>query len=134
MGFKTKFIEYRRLERQVGRSRWTFGKKLTYLIDGVMSYSFLPLRFMSVMGILCALLGFLYALVIFVSKIVWNSVIQGWAPLMIVILFMGGLQMLMLGVLGEYLWRTLAQVRNRDPYVIEAIVDNTAPEESESAL
>jgi glycosyltransferase involved in cell wall biosynthesis len=124
MGFKTKFIEYRRLVRKVGRSHWTFGKKLTYLIDGVMSYSFLPMRLMSGMGILAALLGFLWALRIFINFMVRGNPVKGWSPLMIVILVMGGLQMLMLGVIGEYLWRTLAQVRNREPYIIETIYDD----------
>ncbi len=124
MGFKTKFIEYRRHKRKVGQSRWTFGKKLTYLIDGVVSYSFLPIRLMSVMGILVALLGFLYAAIIFALKLIGGMPIKGWAPLMIVILVIGGFQMLMLGVIGEYLWRTLAQVRNRDQYIIEAIYDD----------
>lgn len=126
-GFKSKFIEYRRQNRKVGRSRWTFGKKLTLLIDGAMSYSFLPIRLMSGMGILVALLGFLYAAIIFVGRIVWGHPVQGWAPLMIMILVMGGLQMLMLGVIGEYLWRTLAQVRNREPYIIETVYDNVEP-------
>jgi len=123
-GFKTKFIGYRRRKRKVGRSRWTFGKKLTLLIDGVMSYSFFPIRFMSAMGILAALLGFLYAVMVFVSRIVLGNPVKGWAPLMIVILVMGGFQMLMLGVIGEYLWRTLAQVRNREPYIIENIYED----------
>jgi glycosyltransferase involved in cell wall biosynthesis len=122
-GFKIKFIDYRRQERRVGRSRWTFGKKLTYLLDGMMSYSFLPLRFMSAAGILAALLGFLYALVVIINRLVSGSPVQGFAPLMVVILVMGGLQMLMLGIVGEYLWRTLAQVRSRDPYIIETILD-----------
>ena len=122
-GFKTKFIQYRRLERKVGRSRWTFGKKLTYLIDGAMSYSFLPLRLMSAMGILFALLGFLYAVIIFVLKLVGGIPIQGWAPLMIMMLIMGGIQMLMLGVIGEYQWRTLGEARCRPSYVIEAVFD-----------
>jgi glycosyltransferase involved in cell wall biosynthesis len=123
-GFKSKFTEYRRQNRKVGQSRWTFAKKLTYLIDGVISYSFLPIRLMSGVGILTALLGFLYAVIIFVSFMVWGHPVQGWVPLMIVMLITGGFQMLMLGVIGEYLWRTLAQVRNRDPYIIEAIYGN----------
>jgi len=123
-GFSTKFLEYRRRERKVGQSSWTFGKKLTYLIDGVMSYSFFPMRLMSVTGITFALLGFLYALVILIKRVIVGTVVQGWAPLMIMVLVMGGIQMLMLGVIGEYLWRTLAQARNRDPYIIETIYDN----------
>ncbi len=123
-GFKPKFIEYQRLDRKIGTSRWTFGKKLTYLLDGVMSYSFFPIRLISLMGIGVAFLGFLYALVILVIRIIWGLPIQGWAPLMIVVLLMGGFQMIMLGIVGEYLWRTLAQVRNRDPYIVEAIYDD----------
>jgi dolichol-phosphate mannosyltransferase len=123
-GFKTKFIEYRRLERKVGQSRWTFGKKLTYLIDGVMSYSFFPIRFISGMGALAAIAGFLYALLIIIVRIIWGKRIPGWTPLMVVTLVMGGFQMLMLGVVGEYMWRVLAQVRNRAPYIIETIYDN----------
>jgi dolichol-phosphate mannosyltransferase len=123
-GFKIKFIEYRRWARKVGRSRWTFGKKLTYLMDGMLSYSFLPMRLMSGMGILAALLGFLWALRIFVNFMVRGNPVKGWSPLMIVVLVMGGLQMLMLGIIGEYLWRTLAQVRNREPYIIETIYDD----------
>lgn len=123
-GFKPKFIEYRREERKEGVSHWTFSKKLTYLIDGVLSYSFLPIRLMSVTGLLVAFLGFLYAVVILVGKLTVGNPVPGWTPLMIIVLIMGGVQMLMLGVVGEYLWRTLAQTRNRDPYVIEAIYDN----------
>lgn len=123
-GFKTKFIEYHRLERKAGKSRWTFGKKLTYLIDGMLGYSFLPIRLISVIGILVALLGFFYAAIIFIGKIAWGNPVQGWSPLMIVVLVMGGFQMLMLGILGEYMWRILAQVRNRPSYIIETIYDN----------
>lgn len=124
MGFKMKFIGYRRLERKVGKSRWTFGKKVTYLIDGALSYSFFPIRLISAVGFLAASLGFLYALIVIVARLTKSDPIPGYAPLMVVILVMGGVQMLMLGVIGEYLWRTLAQVRNRDPYVVEAIYDD----------
>jgi polyisoprenyl-phosphate glycosyltransferase len=130
MGFKTKFIEYQRMKRKVGQSRWTFGKKITYLIDGALSYSFLPIRFISVMGFLAALLGFLYAIIVIIARLAVGNPTPGWAPLMVVTLVMGGVQILMLGIIGEYLWRTLAQARNRDSYVIEAIYDNgeqTAP-------
>jgi len=125
LGFKIKFIEYQRLSRKIGKSRWTFGKKLTYLIDGVMGYSFLPLRFISVIGILVALLGFFWVLRIFVLFMIHGNPIKGWSPLMIAILIIGGIQIFMLGIVGEYLWRVLAQVRNRDPYIIEKIYDDS---------
>jgi len=124
-GFKTKYLEYRRQERQHGKSRWTFWKKITYLIDGVTGYSFFPIRCMSVTGMVVALLGFLYAAVVFVARLFGGIPTQGWAPLMIAILVLGGLQLLTIGVIGEYLWRVLAQVRKREPYVIESIYDAT---------
>ncbi|RPI56910.1 MAG: glycosyltransferase [Chloroflexi bacterium] len=131
LGFKARFIQYRRQARKIGTSRWTFGKKFTYLIDGVMSYSYFPLRLMSGTGIAVALLGFVYALVVLLFKIIWGNPVQGWTPLMIVVLIMGGVQMLMLGVIGEYLWRTLDQVRNRDPYIVDKVWGKVDPCEAD---
>jgi dolichol-phosphate mannosyltransferase len=119
MGFAHKTILYKRHTREVGASRWTLAKQLTYLIDGALSYSHLPLRLMSLLGIIASVLGFCYAGVVIVAKVVWNNAVEGWTPLMVVVLVMGGVQMLMLGVVGEYLWRTLQQARNRAPYVID---------------
>jgi glycosyltransferase involved in cell wall biosynthesis len=120
-GFSSRFIEYHRRKREIGKSKWTFEKKLTYLIDGIMGYSFVPIRLMSGIGIVVALIGFAYAGLILFIRLTWGLPVQGFAPLMIVILMIGGLQMVMLGVIGEYLWRVLAQTRNRDPYVIESV-------------
>jgi dolichol-phosphate mannosyltransferase len=122
-GFPAKFIEYRRRQRTIGKSRWTLGRKITYLIDGVLGYSYLPIRMMSVLGLLVALAGFSYAVVILVNKVVTDNPIQGWAPLMIVLLVLSGFQLIMLGVIGEYVWRTLAQARNREPYIIDEIYE-----------
>lgn len=122
-GFPVKYLSYHRRKREIGSSRWTLGKKITYLIDGVMGYSSLPIRLMSVAGAFIALSGFLYAIFIIATKLIWGSPIQGWAALMVVSLTLGGIQLLMLGVIGEYMWRTLAQARRRDAYVIEEILE-----------
>jgi len=120
-GFRTKILEYHRRKREIGTSKWTFGRKLTYLIDGVMGYSFFPIRLMSGIGALIALLGFIYAGVILVVRLVWGIPIEGWTPLMITLLVVGGMQMIMLGTIGEYLWRILAQTRGRELYVIDSL-------------
>jgi glycosyltransferase involved in cell wall biosynthesis len=122
-GFPVKYLSYRRKKREIGESRWTLGKKITYLIDGVMSYSSMPIRLMSIAGALIAATGFLYAIFIIATRILLGSTIQGWAALMVVSLTLGGIQLLMLGVIGEYMWRTLAQTRKRDAYVIEEILE-----------
>jgi polyisoprenyl-phosphate glycosyltransferase len=120
-GFKTYHIPYQRKKREIGKSRWTFSKKIKYLIDGLMAYSYIPIRIISVLGFLNALAGFLYAFVIIFARIFGDVPFKGWAPIMILILVLSGIQMIMLGIIGEYLWRTLDQVRNRQPYVIEQI-------------
>jgi dolichol-phosphate mannosyltransferase len=122
-GFKTKVLTYRRRERLSGKSKWTFGKKITAFLDGIMSFSFAPIRAMSLAGCIFAFLGFLYAVWIIRDTLVLGNPVKGWSPIMVVILVMGGFQMIMLGVIGEYLWRTLAQARRRDAYVIDAVYE-----------
>lgn len=117
-GHETAFIPYLRLERTIGKSRWTFGKKIKYLIDGVLGYSYAPIRAMALVGIVISAVGMVYATYIFIAKITGQITIEGWAPLAILILILSGVQMVMLGVIGEYLWRTLDQVRGRAPYII----------------
>jgi polyisoprenyl-phosphate glycosyltransferase len=124
LGFNPCFLEYNRRAREHGQSRWTFTRKLTYLLDGIIGYSFFPLRVMSIAGIAMAILGFAYALIVLLGKLIVGNPIEGWAPLMIVILVMGGMQMLMLGIIGEYLWRTKAQVTAEPPYIVEKILEN----------
>lgn len=123
-GFRTKFLAYTRQQRTAGKSRWTFGKKITYLIDGVMSFSYFPIRFMSLAGFVTAALGFAYAGLVFLGWLLHGNPVRGWPPIVMLILLLGGTNMVMLGVLGEYVWRTLSQVRNRDPYVIEAVYED----------
>lgn len=122
-GFTKKWISYDRERRKSGTSKWTFSKKIKYLIDGVLGYSFLPLRLMSLVGMCISLIGFAYALIILFSKIFGDISVQGWAPLMIVILILSGIQMMMLGIIGEYLWRSLDQARARPLYIIDKILD-----------
>ncbi len=122
-GYKVKFIPYTRQKREIGESKWTFSKKLKYLIDGVLGYSFLPIRLMSILGLLISLSGFIYSIFIVIAKFTGNVPFQGWAPLMILVLLLSGFQMLMLGIIGEYLWRTLDEVRRRQAYVIESFYD-----------
>jgi len=122
-GFNKKWIPYDRANRKSGTSKWTFSKKIKYLIDGIMGYSYLPLRLMSLVGMCISILGFVYALIILFSKFFGHIPTQGWAPLMITILILSGIQMLMLGIIGEYLWRALDQVRDRPQFIIDKVYD-----------
>jgi dolichol-phosphate mannosyltransferase len=129
-GYKTEFIPYTRQKREHGKSRWTFSKKMKYLIDGVLSYSYVPIRFISFSGIITFFLGIIYSIIIVIGYFMGESPFQGWAPIMILILLIGGLQLLMLGIIGEYLWRTLDQTRNREMFIIDKIIESLPAEES----
>lgn len=133
LGFQKTFLPYHRQARSHGRSRWSFGRKLTYLVDGVLGYSYLPIRIMSGTGVLCAVFGFIYACIVLFARLAFGNPIKGWAPLMITVLVIGGLQMLMLGVIGEYLWRIFAQVRGAQPYIVENILADFGSDKHDSA-
>jgi len=118
MGFRQTAINYDKQARLYGRSGWSLEKKLKLLVDSITSFTYLPIRLMSYLGFGVALLGFLYAAFIIIHFLGGNPV-QGWASLMVVVLVLSGIQMLMLGILGEYLWRALDESRRRPRYLIE---------------
>jgi dolichol-phosphate mannosyltransferase len=119
MGFDQAEITYTKAARHSGRSNWTFRKKVRLAMDSFVSFSYMPLRLASACGLLFAFSGFLYAAVIAVRAVSLGSPVQGWASLMCVLLIVSGVQLVMLGVLGEYLWRTFDEARGRPRYVIE---------------
>lgn len=123
-GFPVKRIPYTRSAREYGRSRFGFLKMIKSMTDDLISFSFFPIRVMTFLGLIISFLGFIYAVLIFFSKIFGHDFpYPGWVPMMIVILVMSGLQMIMIGIIGEYLWRTLDVVRRRNIYIIEKIIE-----------
>jgi glycosyltransferase involved in cell wall biosynthesis len=121
LGFTTASVGYTKRARHQGQSGWNFAKRIKVVIDSVVSFSYLPIRVMSVTGFVVAALGFLYAAVVTFNALTGNPP-QGWASTMVAVLVLGGIQMLMIGVLGEYLWRALDEARQRPRYIIEATV------------
>jgi len=122
MGFRQVVIPYDKEARLHGRSGWDLKKKLKLLVDSVTSFSYLPIRFMSYLGFVVAFLGFTYAGVVFFNAFHGDPV-QGWSSLMVVVLVVCGLQMLLMGVLGEYVWRALDEARRRPRYLLEATTE-----------
>lgn len=118
-GFKVKYIPYHKLERQNGKSQYNYFKRFGNFYSGFLNISYFPLRLMAAIGGIAALSGFAYALDIAWAYFVHETPFQGWAPIMILILLLGGLIMLMLGVLGEYIWRILDEVKGRPNYIIK---------------
>ena len=121
MGFQQDTITYDKQARLHGNSGWSLEKKLKLVVDSITSFTYFPIRMMSYVGFLVALIGFLYAGIVVVNAIAGRAV-EGWSSLMVVVLVVGGFQMVMMGVLGEYLWRTLDESRRRPRYIIEAVL------------
>ncbi len=118
MGFRQSVIAYTKEARLHGASGWTLKKKLKLLVDSVTSFSYAPIRLMSYFGFAVASAGFLYS-VFLVQNALRGAPPAGWTTLMVLVLMLGGIQMTMLGVLGEYLWRSLDEARRRPRYLIQ---------------
>lgn len=119
LGLSTTFIPYERMKRPVGRSGWSFAKKFKYFTDLILDSSYFPIRMMSSLGFLTAMAGLLYAVVIVWTWLQGETPFSGWAPLMVTLLLVGGLIMMMLGIIGEYLWRIYDDVKERPLYLVE---------------
>ncbi|MBA2526775.1 MAG: glycosyltransferase [Pyrinomonadaceae bacterium] len=122
VGFKQIGIEYEREARNAGEPKYTFRKLIGLALSGYIGFSSLPLRLAAWLGLWSATAGFLLALWVVLSKLIVPHVPQGWASTIAVILFVGGVQMIMLGVIGEYLGRVYDEVRQRPLYVISSRV------------
>ncbi len=119
MGFRQTQIFYDKQARLHGRSGWNFRKKLKLFVDSVTSFSYLPIRIMAVLGTCISFAGFLYACIVIFNALTGDPP-QGWASLMVVVLVLGGVQMIMMSILGEYLWRALDEARRRPQFLVES--------------
>jgi dolichol-phosphate mannosyltransferase len=124
LGFRQSRVPYCKEPRLRGRSGWSLEKKLKLVVDSVTSFSYVPIRLMSYVGFVTAAAGFVYAGIVLLNAM-RGMPVEGWSSLMVVILILGGIQMTMLGVLGEYLWRALDAARGRPRYIVESEVDVT---------
>ena len=131
VGFSKAFISYTRMPRKAGRSGYTFSKKLKMVIDALVD-SYVPIRFMSYLGAFIAVCAVLYTAVIIYAWAMHKVPFSGWAPLMIVSMLVGGVLMIMLGVIGEYVWRIHDNLKAAPVFIIET--DSvSAPDETRSA-
>jgi glycosyltransferase involved in cell wall biosynthesis len=121
-GFKQASVEYDRLERESGRSKFGFWKLWTLALDGITSASTVPLRIWSYVGALVALFALAYASFIAVDTMAFGNAVPGYASIMVSVLFLGGVQLISLGVLGEYVGRILTEAKQRPLYVVRDTV------------
>lgn len=123
LGYPYAVVPYVREKRRRGRSGWSFTGKVKFFVDSIVAFSYFPVRAITLVGILLGLLTLGHAAAVLASALFDGVEVRGWSTLMMVVLLTSSFQMIALGVLGEYLWRTLDSVRKRPPYIVEQILD-----------
>jgi polyisoprenyl-phosphate glycosyltransferase len=123
LGFKQFSINYNKQIRKIGKSKWTLKKKVKLLIDSFVAFSYTPIRFVTIMGCIFFIVGILWTFYIILRKILVGDLLGGWPTLMSVLLLGFGITNISLGIIAEYLWRTLDSTRNRPVFIIDEIID-----------
>ena len=118
IGFRTKWLPYKNVERVVGETKWSFWKLFKYALDGIISFSQTPLSVASWMGVVMTFLSFIAILFIVIRKLLFGDPITGWASTICIIIFIGGLQLMILGIIGQYLAKTYLETKGRPHYII----------------
>lgn len=119
VGFKTKWFEFKNVERSAGQTKWSFWKLFKYSLDGIMGFSTKPLALASLLGILS--LGFAFALIVFIiaRKILFGDPVAGWPSLVCIILFLSGTQLFTTGILGQYIAKMYVEVKQRPIFIMQ---------------
>ena len=118
IGFKKKDIEFEQGDRLAGESSWNYRQLFSFAIDGITSFTSAPLRISTIVGFIVSLLAFLYMIYVFIKALIYGDPVQGYPTLVILILFLGGIQLLSLGIIGEYIGRIYNETKNRPDYIV----------------
>ena len=119
MGYKRQFVFYVRRVREIGRSRFTFGKKIKLAVDNIVNFSYIPLRFISIVGIFSSIFGFLFGFYSIFIRFFYKVPVKGYSTTVALISFFSGLVLFSLGIMGEYIWRILDVVKNNAEFLVE---------------
>lgn len=132
MGFGPEKVFYERRKREIGRSSWTFSKKMKLFVDSFIGFSYIPIRLMSVVGMVFFLASVLWAIRLIFARIFGEIPVQGYTTTLVLILFSSGLIMFTLGLLGEYIWRTLDAARKRPISIVDEVVNMGIEDEEDN--
>jgi len=119
VGFDTKWIEYENVERVAGETKWSFWKLFKYAIEGITAFSTTPLIFSSIVGLIFCLLAFIAIIFIIVKTLVYGDPTAGWPSMACIIVFVSGIQLFTIGIIGQYLSKTYLEVKKRPIYIIK---------------
>lgn len=119
VGFNTKYIPYTVEERQFGETKWSYGKLFKYAFDGIISFSTFPLKLATGVGLVTSAASIIYLIAVVLQKLIWGIDVPGYATIVVLVLFLGGMQLFCLGILGEYISKIYLQVKNRPIYILK---------------
>lgn len=122
VGFKTKSIEYSPSPRHTGKTKYTFMKMLNFALNGITSFSIKPLRLSIIIGFILAFMSFVYAIYAVVASVLLNQTIVGWTSLIFSVLFIGGIQLIFMGIIGEYIGKIFIEIKQRPIYLVKEIL------------
>ena len=123
LGFRQTAISYQKKARTAGKSKWTLSKKIKLLVDSFVAFSFVPIRMVTLIGITLFFVGTFWATYLISRKLIYNDLASGWAPLISILLIGFGVTNISLGIIAEYLWRTLDAARGRPVFIVDKIID-----------
>ena len=123
IGFKKKEVEFKQGDRRAGVSSWSYRKLFSLAIDGITSFTTAPLRISTIAGFVISMCAVLYMIYVFIKALIWGDPVQGYPTLVILILFLGGIQLLSLGIIGEYIGRIYNETKNRPDYIVREYND-----------
>ena len=118
VGFKTKWVPFVNVERVAGETKWSFWKLFLYSLEGIVAFSTAPLALASVLGVLLCIVAFIFIAVVLVKTLAFGDPVGGWPSMMCVILFLGGVQLLCIGISGQYLAKTYLETKHRPVYLV----------------
>ena len=118
VGYKTVYLEYENVERVAGETSWSFWKLFAYAIEGIIAFTVAPLRIATISGILISMVAFLYMIFVVGKALLVGDPVAGYPSMVVIILFLGGIQLLCLGIIGEYLSKTYMETKKRPNYII----------------
>ncbi len=118
VGFRTKWVETENIERSAGESKWSFFKLLVYALDGIIAFSTAPLAIASVLGLVFCAIAFVAIVFVIVRQLLWGGSAFGWPSLVCIILFLAGIQLFCIGIVGQYLAKTYLEVKGRPIYLL----------------
>ncbi len=119
VGFDTKWLEYENIQRVAGETKWSFWKLFIYALDGIMAFSTVPLSIASFIGILFCLIAFIFMIFIFIRACIFGDPVAGWPSMMCIISFIGGIQLLCIGIMGQYMSKMYMEVKGRPKYLVK---------------